>query len=537
MYIRYVYIMFASVFILSLSFLSSPAQVHAADIKVTPSAGTVGTSIKISGTGFAGRSATVHWDNQIMLTKVPVSGTGQLTCELKVPPAPKGSHTIKITDDSGQTGNTASATFIVLPQMTIFPNIGRIHTQVTVIGSGFSAFERDIKIAWDDNVITATTANYLGAWSIDFNVPETTKGDHYISAFGPLTKASEVGKAKFIVAPAVKIEPVSGYVGTEIEIDGFGFRTGEDGITITWDGEIILCNIVGGADGSWSTTLNIPPSTQGHHTIGVYGSSFTPKGIIPDTTFTVIPHIELQPNSGNKGTKVTVIGTGFAKDETITISFNETKLDLLSVADDTGSFKATFTALSSVIKDSKISATGNKGNSAQAIFIMEKTVPPTPNLSSPEPGTSLAVFASVGDVFIGAARQLIKIITFSGQENIDSPQITFDWSDCGKYGEISYVLQIARDGDFSSPILIRESLTNSAYTLRQGDRLSPGNYSWRIKAVDDIGNESQWSEINQFEIILLPRQVFILSLLVLVLFIITTVAVGIVAWRLQWTKR
>ncbi len=538
MHIRGVSTASALIIILFLTLLAFPIPVHAANIAVSPTSGTVGTSILISGNGFAGRSAIIHWDNQIVLTGIPISETGELTCNLKVPTAYKGSHTIKITDDSNWTSSTASATFTVLPQITIFPYIGRMYTPVTVIGNGFSAFERDIRITWDGNVLpTSTTANHLGTWSINFDIPETTKGDHFISALSPSTKASEIGKVKFIVAPAAKVEPVSGPVGTEIKIDGFGFRTGEDGITITWDGDIIMCNIVGGGDGSWSATLNIPPSTQGYHTIGVYGSSFTPKGIVPDTKFNVIPHIELQPSSGNRGAKVTIGGAGFAKDEAITISFNETKLDVVVVADDTGSFNAKFEVPPSMIKENTITAAGNKGNSARAVFTTAKIAPPAPKLLSPEQGAKLETFNSVGDVFLGTAKRLIEIITFSRQRSSGTPQTTFDWSDSGKPGDISYVLQIAHGDDFLSPVLVRESLANSEYTLSRGDMLAPDNYSWRVRAVDDIGNESPWSEVQQCEVTPMSQQVFILSLLIPVLFIGAIAAAGILTWRAQRSKR
>lgn len=538
MHIRGISTVSVLIIILLLAFLSSPAPVHAANITLSPTSGTVGSSILISGNGFAGRSAAVHWDNQIVLTKIPISETGELTCTLKVPTACKGSHTIKVTDDSNWTSSTASATFTVLPQITIFPRIGRTYTPVTVIGTGFAPFERDIRITWDGNILHITAAtNHLGTWSINFDIPETTKGDHFISALSPSTKASEIGEVKFIVAPVAKIEPVSGPVGTEIKIDGFGFRTGEDGITITWDGDIIMCNIVGGSDGSWNAALNIPPSTQGYHTIGVYGSSFTPRGIVPDTKFNIVPHIELQPSSGNRGAKVTIEGTGFAKDEAITIDFNEIKLDVAVVTGNTGSFNAKFEVPPSMIRENTITATGNKGNSAQAVFTTEKVIPPAPKLLSPEQGVKLEILDSVGDVFFETAKRLIEIITFSTQRSSGAPQTSFTWLDSGKPGDVSYVLQIAREDNFSSPTLAEESLVDPNYTLSHGDTLAPGNYSWRVKVVDDIGNESPWSEVQQFEVIPMSRRALILSLVIPVFFIAAIAAGGILIWRLRKAKR
>jgi len=530
----------STIIILPSLFLSSPIPVYATNVTIVPTSGTVGTSVLLEGNGFAGRLATIQWDNQTILSKIPISETGELTCNLKVPPAFRGNHIIKITDDSNWTSSTASATFTVLPGIELVPRIGRKYTPVTVIGNGFAAFEKDIKITWDSTVLpTSANANHLGIWSINFEVPETNNGEHSISAFSSSTYASEIGEHRFIVAPAAKVEPTAGPVGTEIKIDGFGFRTGEDGITITWDGEIILCNIVGEADGSWSTTLSIPPATKGSHTIGVYGSSFTPRGIVPDTLFDVAPNLELQPALGNKGTKITANGTGFTKGETITLSFEGMTIDVKAIADNAGSFSAAFEAPQIRIKDNKVKAVGSTGNSAQAIFTTYKIAPTAPTLLSPEQRTKLAIFDSIGDVFLRTAKLLIETVTFrdSRHRGFWAPTATFDWSDVNTEGEVSYTLQIAHRDDFSSQALLKENLVDSKYTLSKNDILTQDSYSWRVKAVDDIGNESPWSEVQEFEVIPMSNQVLILSLVILIFLIAAIVIVGMLNWRIQRTKR
>ena len=525
---------------LPLILLVSPAPVYAVNISVVPASGTVGTSIQISGNGFSGRLATIHWDDQIALSEIPISETGELTCDLKVPPASKGDHIIKITDDSNWTASTASTTFTVFPGITTSPRVGRTYARVTVIGNGFAAFENDIRVTWAGTALpTSATANNLGTWSINFDIPETKRGEHFIGAFSNSTDASEIGEHRFIVAPFARVEPTSGPVGTEITIDGFGFRTGEDGITITWDGEIILCNLVGGTDGSWSTTLNIPPCTKGYHTIGVYGSSFTPKGIVPDTDFNVVPHIGLQPTSGNKGTKVTINGAGFANGETMTLNFEGMTIDAKAIADNTGSFSAAFEVPQSRVKNNKVQATGSAGNSAEAMFITEKIAPLTPTLLSPQQGAKLEIFNSVGDVFLGPAKSLIGIITFKDyrQQGFGSPISTFDWSDVNAAGKASYTLQISRGDDFSSQVLLKENLLDSEYTLSQNDISTKGLYSWRVKAVDDIGNESQWSDVRKFDLILMSNQALILSITIPILLIAAILAAGMLAWRKHKTIR
>ena len=533
------FLFLSSTVIFTLVFLASPASVYAASTTIVPASGTVGTSIQVTGSGFAGRLATIHWDDQILLNKVPISETGEINCNIKVPSACRGNHIIKITDDSNWASSTASSTFTVSPSITIFPRVGRLYSPVTVIGYGFACFEKDIKVTWNDTALPISAdANHLGIWSIIFDAPEPTKGEYYISAFSNSTSTSEIGEHKFIIGPFAKVEPASGPVGTEIRIDGFGFRTSEDGITITWDNQIILCNLIAGTDGVFNTTLNIPPSTQGHHLIGVFGSDFTPKGIVPDNDFIVVPNIDLQPTSGNKGTKATVHGTGFTSDETITLSFEGNPIDAKASADSMGSFSIAFEVPQSSIKTNKIEAVGNAGNSAEAIFIIEKIAPVAPTLLAPKEGAELEIYDSIGAVFIGTAKRLIEIVAFrnSKQQGFGSPKANFDWSDVNTEDKVSYTLHIANGNDFSSQVLIKEGLANSEYTLSKEDTLAKGSYRWRVKTVDDIGNESPWSEIREFEMIPMSNQVLIMSLIIPILFIGAILATGILIWRRQRRK-
>ena len=530
----------AIIIVLPFIFMASPVPVHASNISIGPASGTISTSIHINGNGFSGRLATIYWDNQIILSKVPISETGELTFDLQVPPACKGSHTIKITDDSNWTSSTASATFTVLPGITIFPRIGWPYTSITVTGNGFACFEKDIKVTWDKTVLPiSAAANQFGIWSINFEAPESAKGEYYISAFSSSTDASEIGEHKFIVGPFAKMQPSSGPVGTEITIEGFGFRTSEDGITITWDNQIILCNLIAGTNGVFDTTLNIPPATQGLHLVGVFGSDFTPKGIIPDMDFNVVPNIQLQPPSGNKGTRVSVNGTGFIKGEAVTLSFEGTSLNINIVADDKGSFSIGFDAPQSAVKENKVKAIGTTGNSAETLFIIDKVTPPAPSLVSPTQGAELEVFDSVGDVFLGTTKQLIRIISFrnSEQRKLGPSDIKFDWSDIKVQGKTTYTLEIANGNDFLSPAVLKKELVDSEYTLSRDDILTIGSYTWRVMAVDDIGNEGLWSDADEFEVIPMSNQVLIMSLVIPLVSIGVMVGLATITWRRYKARR
>ncbi len=219
-----------------------------------------------------------------------------------------------------------------------------------------------------------------------------TKDEPYSSDQSSAPVNLEIDGNKF-VAPYVEVTPASGPVGTKLFIYGWGFRGNEDGITITWDGEIIICNIraetdgsliVDGSkvpynntshDGATRETVYVPPTTQGKHTIGVYGSSFTPRGIVNDTVFEVIPKINLSTEPSINGTQVNITGTGFASNENITISLDKTTTDVTATTDSTGSFNAILITPTKKGNEYTISASGDKGNSAQASFSMALAKP------------------------------------------------------------------------------------------------------------------------------------------------------------------
>jgi hypothetical protein len=255
--------------------------------------------------------------------------------------------------------------------------------------------------------------------------------------------------------------------------------------------------------------------------------------------FNVVPNIQLQPPSGNKGTRVSVNGTGFIKGEAVTLSFEGTSLNINIVADDKGSFSINFEAPQSAVKENKVKATGTAGNSAETLFIIDKVTPPAPSLVSPTQGAELEVFDSVGDVFLGTTKQLIRIISFrkSEQRKLGPSDIKFDWSDIKVQGKTTYTLEIANGNDFLSPAVLKKELVDSEYTLSRDDILTTGSYTWRVMAVDDIGNEGLWSDADEFEVIPMSNQILIMSLVIPLVSIGVMVGLATITWRRYKARR
>jgi hypothetical protein len=174
-----------------------------------------------------------------------------------------------------------------------------------------------------------------------------------------------------------------------------------------------------------------------------------------------------------------------------------------------------------------IAAAGSDGSSAQANFFIEKPRPAAPKLLSPVQGISLEIFNSPIDVIFAPARAL-----GSTQKTLKSIPAAFAWTETAESSNASYVLQIARTYDFLSPVIVKANLSSPSYTLSKKDVLAPGSYYWRVKTVDDFGDESEWSETGKFEVILVSDRVLTISVVSLLL-LIGALVVGISIWRLN----
>lgn len=534
-----------------------PAPVYAAaSLTLNPASGSVGSTIQVIGKGFSGRLATIYWDDKVVANNIPISDTGDFNHNLTIPNAYKGTHTLRVTDNSNWTASSGTTEFVVLPQVTVFPIVAKETADITITGYGFSSSEKDIKITWDDKVISSVpiTADRLGTWSIILPIPKTTKGEHYIGAFSSATGAAEIGKTKFIVAPYAKVTPLSGPVGTQLMIYGWGFRPNEDGVSMTWDGELFVYNIRAELDGglivdgskvpfvSSSYTgdtreaVFIPPSTQGRHVLGIYGSSFTPKGVFNDSVIEVIPDIKLQTEPHIKGTQVTINGNGFASNETVNIIIDKTN-NTTATSDTSGSFTAIIVVPVIKGKEYGITASANKGNSAQASFSIsstDKTTPALPTeiefkLLSPAQGAKFTTFDSVGDALLGTIKYLFGVFDYLKglpSKATSAPALKFTWVTTGDFTGVSYILQVARERNFSSTVLDKKISSHPEYTLSENEKLASSHYYWRVKAIDSNGHESQWSPPSEFEISSMSTKVAILTSVIVVL-IVAAIVFGI----------
>lgn len=509
------------------------ASAQSAALTVEPSSGTVGTLVVVRGTGFTGSLATVYYDKSVVASNIRISETGEFTATFDVPQSSGGNHLIKAVDNTQPKSSSAENSFKVLPKIWVQPNVARSGASISVIGRGFSQSESGIRVTLDgEEVLASAKADFSGSWGVAFPIFNVSKGDHIISAFGDSTGIGEVAGVTLIVGPVVKMTPEKGPVGTTVQFKGYSFRSGEDGVTITFDGELIFYNKVANPDGSWEAEVDVPVSTAGVHEFGAYGT-FTSAADVPKLKFWVIPEIKVTPDSGKVGEKVRISGTGFGAEQTIKLTMGNVEIGEV-ISDASASFESTFQIPQTDGGLKKINAVDGLGNSAQADFNLITATDAegqlsVPEVLSPRGGSQLRVFQSTLAAVTGIAKNFTTLIPkmFSSSIVVD-----FDWSDVADPDGVSYALQIAGAPEFSSLLVDKQGLTSSEYTLSQSEALSPGDYYWRVRAIDEGGNAGQWTEAQKIQVRLITTQ----SLIILV--ISAAVIIGLIVFLvLFWRAR
>lgn len=531
---RVLLIAFAFILITSGMSVLLPTHTYAAtSIEVNPVKGVTGSHAAITGDGFIGKLATIYWDDRKLVQNVPVTENGQISFTFEIPPSTKGNHTVKVTDDSNWANINASAIFTVIPSIALEPQWGKSTATVTVFGYGFVAEETSIKTTWEGKLLSKTPvkADRNGAWYSTFVVPYIAKGEYSIGAYGDVTGAKEVAGMTFTVSPFCKATPLSGPVGTKVIISGVGFRAGEDGITFTWDGPILDTNFVAQPNGSFSYPITVPPSTKGRHIIGIYGSSFTPKGIVPDIEFEVTPSIELTPSDLINSRDLTIDGYGFNANESIAISYDKTSTGVSATTDNRGNFTATIQTPISSSKDHQVTATGNKGALAQANYTYISIEPAAPQLLFPGPGAKIQIASSIFDIMSSSLRYIGSMFGAhsSSAQKLDDLSLTeMNWEVPEDTSALNYKLQISKTQNFSNILFTRDNVQNNSYNLSKVDVPEAGTYYWRVQASNDSGGTGPWSNIWSFQIVAASPLVIAIAITIVIL-LIAIIIFGIIA--------
>jgi len=442
----------------------------ARQITISPSSGYVGSTVTVSGSGFdASSSVTIYFDTTVVGT-VTATATGTFSgATFTVPESYRGTHTVK---GSSASGDSTGVSFTTLQKITVTPTSGAAGDTVIISGTGFAA-SSGITLYFDTAIVSAgtTTTNANGSFTNNlFTIPSSSRGSHTIKA---QDASGNYDTTPFTIAEKITITPTSGTSGTTVTVSGTGFSASRP-ITIQYNTVPVTTSpaaIYTDANGSFTTSFNVPTGAAGTYSVVATDGIYSTSASFTATTDATISQTTSEASPGYVNMELTITGTGFKPNATVTITYTTEPVVLKTVtADASGAFSVIITIPASIGGTHTITVTD--GYTPKVFtFVMESQAPTIPAPLLPEEGIKAEAEAY------------------------------FNWEDVDDPSGVTYTLWIASDADFTTIVLEKTGLASSEYTLTEEEKLeSVGKeepYYWRVKAIDGASNESQ-SEARSF---------------------------------------
>ncbi len=449
----------------------APFSIVAGLVNISPTSGTVGSNVTISGTYF-GSAETINMDYD----GFPIDFSGDAVTdsngafgpdEITIPTGAAGQHTITVT--GATSGIATQVAFTVKPKISISPSSGPPGQLITAIGTGFGK-QTTVTITFGGAAVTTSQTDANGSFSAIFPASNKAPGDYNIVIGDAAGNSASAGFS--LLMTAMNVTPTSGKVGSTANVSGSNFLPGR-AITITLD-DTNVASATSSAEGAFNTIFTVPAKPAGAYKLTASdGSNNETTDFSVQTSLNISP-LTTQASPGYVGMKLTISGSSLSS-ATVSISYDGAVVATTTASSD-GTFSTTFTVPPSAKGQHTIAVNEGGQGSETAAFFMESTAPPTPAPLKPEMGIETSATPA------------------------------FQWQAVSDPSGVTYELQVAASQDFStgSIVLEKTSLTSTQYTLLPNEQLASRSkaspYYWHIRAVDGAGNASPWSGAGAFYI-------------------------------------
>jgi len=444
------------------------------------------------------------------------------------------------------------------PELSLSPSSGSIGTKVEVTAVNFESFKNtDVNIFFNGKEIADSpkTVPETGSFTAEFYVPDdATPGIAQIMVSTVI--GGQVTANFTILGAKITLSPKEGTVGTVVTLNGSGFYAGKT-VTLqyydSYDGtKIELATVDASSIGEISYNFTAPESTTGNHRIVARND----WGNLAELNFKIFPSVTIEPESGAIGDEVTVDGTGFSNQSSVSIYFDGNKVASTKTSTagtlevtfeipvmEAGTYdvevtdksdvqdKAEFTVAAGASINpttgdvgTTITASGVGFKAGETVFIKYDEMEIAKTQANNSGGFSLAFKApaSIGGNHTititdndNTINQLFTMESTSpSTPTLISPKATdkvepaayFSWEKVDDPSGVTYILQIASDANFTLMVLAKEDITLTDYTLTGVEELNPTEkeapYYWRVKAIDGASNESEWSNPRSLYIVI-----------------------------------
>ena len=449
------------------------------EIRLDTKTGVVGTAVTINGEGFyVNKVVTFYYDNRMLGTEA-ATATGEFNYDFTVPDSTAGEHTIVAKNAEG---NSAEAEFEVVPSITLKPTSGAVGNILIVSGNGFAS-RSNLAVYFKYDMVAYAKAKESGNFGAAFfNVPSVPPGTYDVTIED---KDGNIGKAEFTIIAGASLDKTEANVGTELTISGTGFSVG-GAVTIKYD-DVAFVRIVTDRNGVFKAVFRVPVDKYGQHVLTVTdGVSTRQLAFAIESEAPPIP-TPLLPADGSEVKVNAHFDWEDVYDPSLPVTYRfqvGSDEDFTAVVLEkhlTGS-EYTLTKeerLAAVKKDSpyywRVKAIDSASNESDWSMLNSFLVlaPPAPELLLPE------------------------------MDSEAEAEVYFDWKDVTSLSPpITYHFQVASDKNFTALVLEKDGLTKSEYTVTEEEKLAAVKqevpYYWRVKAIDEATNESDWSTPGSF---------------------------------------
>lgn len=306
---------------------TTTVTVTAAPTVDAPSAIPAGTTMTVASTGLTSGEVTYvvttpDGATTLFSGTAPQAADGSIAIPIPAD-APLGDAIITVTDS---TGAAASDTFeIVETTLEVADTSVPVGDPFDVTGSGFVPGETvTITLTSPDGteVLGTVTAVANDDGTITATLPTTglPAGPYTVTATAPSGVTDSVPVA--LTDPSITVTDPSVPAGGTVPVDGTGFTPGE-AVTVTVTNAagttIAETTVTVGPDGTFSTTVDIPATTQaGDYTVTALGDDT--NALATDTvTITEAPAVIVPPTVA-AGETLAVTGTGFTPGATVSVT-------------------------------------------------------------------------------------------------------------------------------------------------------------------------------------------------------------------------
>ncbi|MBI4777744.1 hypothetical protein HY792_02315, partial [Candidatus Desantisbacteria bacterium] len=313
---------------------------------VSPNKGSVGTVVTIRGDGYgSGTGERLHVDfgqtTNIISTTIFAATEGSWTQTFTINTQSNGTTSITVRGDGS--GQSITNVFCIEPHITsVNPGFGFVGEWVTITGDGFGVSET-IKVDFGitSSIVLVSTSD-KGTFTAAFTVDTQGYGTTSVVAVGGTSGVSEWDE--FVIkARIANVSPGQGTVGTTVTVEGNGYKATES-VEISFGNHSTITTAAVNGSGAFTAVFTVDTQSYDNTTITAIG---TGSGASSSGNFKILPEVPwISPTIGTVGTIVTVLGTGYAASEWITIDFG-TSIPLVTsnagITSANGSFSINFT--------------------------------------------------------------------------------------------------------------------------------------------------------------------------------------------------